>query len=640
MATAPATTFSSRSNPAKKWVVRLGDATGATPMEADETMLLRWPVITIAPGSRGTFCQLDYNLGKEGERIVDTYLKAGFARQVEIVQPSEDPDGPDTLLFWGEISSQQLAVNPKGESVTLRATIEDYHFGGVCLGPKYRDPEEPHGGITYNDPIVFNPEINGIVQGNMANRWLTAELKNNAWIHDQSSVTDTALTSAQDEESVLDWELVNCVNSMQWLCNPDETYIKNPPRDSLQVMLADAPSIKNLELPTGKYLPEYLDLLLTPYGYSWCLTFKYNAEGDREVSYRIFKVNEGDDRKLLQQRPGDTRAIRRTLTNIESFTLETGIVAQANKVTVLGDYEEYEVTIELYRGWPEADDALTAADLTQSTGSSWSAHQRAWRLWVANEAGDYCGTRTTVKPIPSTPLDLTSVLGTDFIPRRLKPMDCLTYWVDDTAGETERRRPPFIQWYNEDSEWAPLPDGWGETVLNDQLGVMFAADSPPTELIDRGANARIRITCTIQSFNKLVGVASRASSSVNLRTHEIVVNAADRYKYKQRATLTYASILTGNADERDDTTAIEAFAEKMRAIEDAAMVRGNVVLNTLNTSLKIGDVVTEIDGRDVSLNRMAKTSATKKYVQIVAIEHDHQRQKTSLKVAPIMEAVT
>lgn len=638
MATAPATTFSSRSKPAKKWVVRLGDATGATPTEADETTLLRWPVITIAPGSRGTFCQLDYNLGKNGERIVDMYLKAGFARQVEIVQPSEDPDGPDTLLFWGEISSQQLAVNPKGEAVTLRATIEDYHFGGVCLGPKYRDPEEPHGGITYNDPIVFNPEIDGIVKGNQTN---SGDETNGYrfWIHPDSSRTATALAAAQDNENDLAWDLYHCVNSIQWLCNPSETYIKNPSQDTLYSWLEFAPEVKNLELPTGKYLPEYLDMLLTPYGYSWCLTFKYDDTGDREVSYRIFKVNEGDNRKLLQQRPGDVRGIRRTLTNIESFTLETGIVQQANKVTVLGDYEEYEVTIELYRGWPEADDALTAADLTQSTGSSWSAHQRAWRLWVANEAGDYCGTRTTVKPIPSTPLDLTSVLGTDFIPRRLKPMDCLTYWVDDTAGETERRRPPFIEWRNEDDQWAPLPDGWGETVLNDQLGVMFAADSPPTELIDRGANARIRITCTIQSFNKLVGVASRASSSVNLRTNEIVVNASDRYKYKQRATTTYASILTGNADERDDTTAIEAFAEKMRAIEDAAMVRGNVLLNTLNTSLKIGDVVTDIDGRNVSLNRMAKTSATKKYVQIVAIEHDHQKQKTSLKIAPIVEAV-
>ena len=638
MATAPATTFSSRSKPAKKWVVRLGDATGATPTAADETTLLRWPVITIAPGSRGTFCQLDYNLGKNGERIVDTYLKAGFARQVEIVQPSEDPDGPDTLLFWGEISSQQLAVNPKGESVTLRATIEDYHFGGVCLGPKYRDPEEPHGGITYNDPIVFNPEINGIVEPNRTN--LTAEQSPfDYWIHPDSVRTAAAIAYAQDTEDAFNWTLADCVDTLARICNPDETYIKNPTRDTLSDLLEDAPEIKNLELPTGKHLPEYLDLLLTPYGYSWCLTFKYNAEGDREVSYRIFKVNEGDNRKLLQQRPGDVRGIRRTLTNIESFTLETGIVAQANKVTVLGDFEQYEVTIELYRGWPEADDALTAADLTQSTGSSWSAHQRAWRLWVANEAGDYCSTRTTVKPIPSTPLDLTSVLGTDFIPRRLKPLDCLTYWVDDTAGETERRRPPFIQWYNEDSEWAPLPDGWGETVLNDQLGVMFAADSPPTELIDRGANARIRMTCTIESFNRLVGVASRADSSVNLRTHEIVVNASDRYKYKQRATTTYASILTGNADERDDTTEIEAFAEKMRVIEDAAMVRGNVILNTLNTSLKIGDVTTDIDGRGISLNRMAKTSATKKYVQIVAIEHDHQKQKTSLKVAPIMEAV-
>lgn len=645
MATPPKSQWSSRSRQAKRWAIRLGPSDGSSPTKADETTILRWPVVTLAHGSNNTRADFRYALESKGRRIQDLYLEEGFARQVEIVQVSSDPAVNDVLIFWGEIGTQSLVVGERTEDVTLRATIEPYHFGNVMLGPEYRDPTSIHEPRPKNDAIVFNPEIRGYIEDNMS-RFAHSrrdDQYHKYWVRPESVWTIPAQDNAQDGDFAYEWSLAHAVRAVMWICNPDETYIKNPSQDDIDRVLSDAPRIKNLVLPTGKYLPEYLDLLLNPNGYGWTMTFSYNSDGEREVSFRIFKQNEDLRNKVLQQKPGDSRSMRFTLTNVEEWKIDTTVTSVANEVQVLGDFKEFEITTELYRGWAESEDSLTATELTQSTGSSWSAHQRAWRLWVANEGGDYCATRTTTAPIPSTPPDWSSFMGGEYIPRRREPLDCLTCWKDDADGEPLRRRPPFIEWYAPGDTWEPLPNGWGETVLTDQCAVMFAGDLPPAELIARGSNARLRMTFSVRSDERLIGTSTRESSSVNGRTNVLVVNAEDRYTYKKIVQITpYNSILLGTADskENDDTTFIGNYANYLRAVEDAAVMRGQVTLNTLNLALKVGQTVTEISGRNVSLNRMSKTSKTKKYMQILSVTHDHQRQQTSLKVGHILEDVS
>lgn len=642
MATPPKSTWSSRSKAPRKWSIRLGPADGSSPAKTDETTDLRWPVVTLAHGSNNTRADFRYALEKNGRRIQDLYLEEGFARQVEIAQVSTDPAVKDVLIFWGEIGTQTLVVSDNSEDVTLRATIEPYHFGVPCLGPEYRDPTSIHDPRVKNDRIVFNPELNGRVEPNRSSysHDPAVDQEHYFWIHPDSARTSVALVQAQDNATANLWTLADAVRSICWLCNPDQTFIKNPARTDLDSWLADAPEVRNLELPTGRYLPDYLDLMLNPFGYGWAMTFAYNADDEREVSFRVFKLNDDLTTKVLQQKPGDTRSIRFTLTNVEEWKVDTTLTSLSNEVKVLGDFKEFEITVEFYRGWPESEDAYSAADLTQSTGAYWEAHQRAWRLWVANEGGDYCGTRTTVAPIPSTPPDWSPFLGGEYVPRRREPLDCLTHWKDEGSGETTRRRPPFIEWWAPEEEWKPLPNGWGETVLNDQCAVMFAGDAPPLELIARGADARIRMTFTVRSDERLIATAAKQSSSVSLRTNTLTVIADDQFKYRDIVAITpFTSVLAGSpsSDERDDTTEIEAFAEKLRVVEDAAITRGQITLNTLNLALKVGQTISEIAGRNVSLNRMSKTSKLKKYLQILSVTHDHQRQSTILKVGPILE---
>lgn len=641
MASVPKSPFTTRSRPATPWQIRLGAADGTAPTASDVTTKLKYPVVERNPGGPLDSIEMAYDLAGQNERVVDLEIKEGFARQVEIVQPAENKGDPSILVQWGEIISERRVVEEKGESIIVTASVMPYHFGIQAQGPRYRKPTDPFDIVTHQGDIIFNPVRDGIVEFNRSSKrdgddhyWV--------WIDPDSTRTAAALQYAQDDATKNEWLLYQCVQALCWICNPDETYIKNPDTADILSLLENAPKVRNVTLAPGKYLNQYLDDLLAAHGFGWRLDYAYNDEGAREVKIRLFPLNSGPLVELLQQRPGDATGARLDKTNVWHFDIDTEIAATANQIVCHGGYPEYEVTIELYRGWPETDDGYGADELTQSTGAEYATHHAAWRLWVANEGGDYCGTRTSVAPIPETPLGLGGVLGDSTTPRRRKPDDCLTHYKDDTEHGARRRRPPFIEWYTEDDEWKPLPDGWGETVTVDQIGVYFGADAPPAELIARGADARIRITCTITADSPLISEATRQTTSPNARVNQLLIDVKDRFvKREVNGFGDFASTLytETSADTKDDQAAMDTFAEKLRSVEDVAVIRGTVGLFGIHLQYKLGDCVKKIDGRNISLNRLAKTVEAKKYLQIVGIGWDHQAQKTMITMQPVQEVV-
>ena len=84
---------------------------------------------------------------------------------------------------------------------------------------------------------------------------------------------------------------------------------------------------------------------------------------------------------------------------------------------------------------------------------------------------------------------------------------------------------------------------------------------------------------------------------------------------------------------------MDTFAEKLRSVEDVAVMRGTVGLFGIHLQYKLGDCVKNIKGRDISLNRLAKTVEAKKYLQIVGLGWDHQQQKTMVTMQPVQEVV-
>ena len=141
---------------------------------------------------------------------------------------------------------------------------------------------------------------------------------------------------------------------------------------------------------------------------------------------------------------------------INQYSITRNIGDSVNEVTVVGDVERAEVTIELVRGWPATDDSLTAADLDKSdSASSYESKPTVWRLWVANEAGDYTDTRTEI----TEALDLSSVFSRWVLHRR-QALDPFTFQGE--AGAQQRRQ-MFVE-YTDDggSTWQPAPSNFGQ----------------------------------------------------------------------------------------------------------------------------------------------------------------------------------
>jgi len=350
-------------------------------------------------------------------------MKEGFARQIEIVQPPENKREPAILVQWGEIISERREVTDEGESIVVTASVMPYHFGSQAQGPKFRKPTDPFAIVTHHGPMIFNPVRDGVVEFNRSSKRDTDD-KYWVWIDPDSTRTAAALQYAQDTATKNEWSLYQVIQALCWICNPSETYIKNPNTADILAIFESAPAVRNVTLQPGKYLNQYLDDLLAAHGFGWRLDYAYTEAGVREVKIRVYKLNTGPLVDLLQQRPGDATGARFDKSNVWQFDIDTEIAATANEIVCHGGYPEYELTIELYRGWPEADDSLTAAQLTQSSGASYATHQAAWRLWVANEGGDYCKSHGLSKNRNWLASDPSVIADRDIDRGHLQPIRC------------------------------------------------------------------------------------------------------------------------------------------------------------------------------------------------------------------------
>src|SRR5690606_20771042 len=117
----------------------------------------------------------------------------------------------------------------------------------------------------------------------------------------------------------------------------------------------------------------------------------------------------------------------------------------------------------------------------------------------------------------------------------------------------------------------------------------------------------------------------------NGRTNRAVIEMPDAFAYREKLTTgNYASVLTGTADTRADTTEIEAVAKATLAREVSGMVDGHYSLIGVRFDYQLGDLITSIAGRNVSLNRNAVGGTESKYPQITAITWRPQEQVTQV----------
>jgi len=599
-------------------VVRVGDEDGNAPTETDETIYVNLLSLEHGTGGRdldrATFA---VDLGAQNLRIVDSQTEKEMNRQVEVYAISES--GDNVPLFWGEFSQQDLRV-VDGEQVVITAAIQKQHFGSPIRGPEEYDKSDDSNTVVDKD-IIFNPDIRGRIYGNQ--RTDPNNTTHYVFVDPDSAWTSTAETYIGATPAM--WDVKTAVKALCRLANSAETLIDNPGSYDI---LDSAPALKNFRIKRGTYLTDALDMILEPHGYSWYVKLSIDSSGDLTRTITIIEQGNGAEKQVYFQRPGEVLDNKKS--NAPEITVKTSLTELANKVTVYGDFIRKEATLELKKGWAAAQDALTPDELQKKdeSGSQYETYPNAHRKWIFNEGGDYNDLRTETG---SAPADLTVFgAGEYYVHKRRKIAPKLL-----TLNEKTDYRDPYLEYYdNSLSAWKPVPPEWGYEILEDEIGVYFDGNTPPSELWAQGTddidNMRLRLTCVIACDARIEYTAVRQDSSPNSRNIELYIDASDRFFNKQ---VDSGSTFFGVYDalEEDDSTAIQTYAENLRDINDSANIEAAIVLFGIINSYQRGDLLTKVEGRNISFNRNSTYAATKKYLQITKVLFDYQNQRTVLE---------
>lgn len=571
-----------------------------------------------AGGSRQDTLLFNVDLDQASKRLVDTTTPTEAKRQIEL-RMLDDKGEASICLGWGFLSANPQAIRSDAEATSYEARISNHHFG-VPLTSYPVWHAETSERLDVERPLVFNPQIDEIIEGNMSSKrapFFSNPPPNDMLWHymiDPESVRTAAARTLQTQTASL-WTLTDAVLAICWWLNPDETHIKNPTPAKLEDVFTDRDAmLKNVALPYGIYLPEALDRLLAPFEYGWYLRHWLN-DNQRGTDLQFFPRGSGVKKKLLLQRPGENRDIKKT--TVADLEVQYSINDLANRIEVYGDFLKRESTFILQKGWDDEYDETTLEDL--SKGSAFAElHPAVGRKWILNEAGDYTGLRTEI----DEPYDVSPLFDDEQQAHvRRKFLRCLTQHPDADDLESNGYR---VDWYDEeqpdaldhqeddDPGWVRVK--WPFSVLEKECGIWFEGVTPPPELwslIEAGTpeKARIRITATIVGDQRVSGIATRRTKSPNGQDVTLVLDLKDRFQYSEVAA---SSIYAGRPSvARDDSDEIQDYAEDIREISDAMKMHCSVTLEGVkHPDYAIGDLIDNVKGRNLSLNGYDPSAGT------------------------------
>ena len=586
--------------------VYLGDASGNAPPDSSPSVFSNVycaRVVQSASGSRMDYAELTWGLT---DNLINRSQPANFARMVDVRLPTA---GTETKIHRGDYVRESFRVDQQSETLTAQSQWRPYHFGDAVAFYWVLVPGTSNLTQIFDD-VVFNPIVDGKIKGNRSSVLRSiagGSAVSYLWCHPECADTAVGQTSVGQTRSL--WTLLEAVKAICELLNA-EVFCDDPDWTAAATTLAGAPSLQNVTIPIGTRLHEALDMLLIPLGYNWYLDYTTATK----PQIKLFKIGSGTTRELYLQAPGSTLDLE--YSNANQFGVDSAIGDAFNQVKIVGDFERAEVTLPLYAAWNSAGDALNASDLRKD-GNEYEDHQTTWRLFIANEAGDISTTTSRFGQTPSMP-SLSSVF-TKYVPHRRTLDEPLTIAGDATQPQ---RLTQFLE-YSTDSgtTWKPAEEWWSFKLCPDQIGVYFDGMDIPQELKNAGNSWRLRITGVVAGDSRITTTATKTSNAVNGRVFEQVLAMPEKFVKRWRQTSgTYASALNtvgSTADEQDDQTALDAYAVAMRNQNHFAEVDCEFRLPGWHTYYQIGDVITKIAGREISLNAAPVGSSVQRYVQIV-----------------------
>lgn len=590
-------------------------------------------------------------------RIGNQEVEIVFRRTMPVTgeEPEDERQG-ERVVFWGRLSGGKIKIGPN-ESVFLEARVAPYHFGKPLDGMVEYNPSTSSHQILKQD-LEFNPTVNfsgyggkrlpgmrsagGFIRGNMSSVYPYGDKKANVFLDPASVYSDAARKYSQGtspqkpegDESVLfasdkKWTLKEAIYYLCVTLNESEKFIKNPSREDLSILDGSDALLHDVRVPIGTFLPEALDSILNQFGFGWRLD--YLSRGKRTIA--IFRRGLGIERKLNLQRPG--QALIPAKTNTESCELAVGMESIINEVRILGNFALYEATFELKRAWPKDKDNLNRATDLRMDSKEWKEHpeyHRVWRDWVLNEANDYFRVRDE-----RAPFNFAEIFEFPTVPRRRRFLPCITLDKDRIPiGQNGY----FIEFHN-GFEWLPINrmENGSFEILQNECGIRFTGDMPPAELMFAGTNAKVRITASVYSDERLDYTAKRRRGSAQDQVAPLTLDLGDRFHYRKihKSSQFHKRVKAKELDHSEvfDTRRMVELADRLRDSRDLMDVSGTVVIPNLDEIYELGSVMRRMGGRDIDFDVGA--SAGPRYPQVTARRIDIRQQKQFLTLETLRD---
>lgn len=552
----------------------------------------------------------------------------------------------------GVVTQVVPLFSPQGETFKLISTTQPYLFGRPVSGRVVYNPNfppvtewNPDGEPTQppdrafkliDEPLVFNPEIDGRIFGNMHGSMQYGNHHLNIFLNPDA--VQTPAGQKLHKGRAVAWPLSSVVHYLCYWLNPLQVVINNPSRQELVSVFQDSVDfVRNVQISDGIYLPEALDSLIAPLGYHHRLA----KAGRGKAKIAFFKRATGGSLVWLNhQRFGEIFDPAKT--NVEAQGVAFDSARLFNRIVGRGSKLQFELTAPLVKAWPEdydewGRDQLALRNLPPEILADHPHAINAWRKWTLNEGGAYVGMRPEITEEFSAGVKArlkAAGLLEWMIPQPRKLLPTLTR--DDEGKPIGAIQGIDVEWRDGEGEWGSVRK-WNVNFLEREAGIYIDSDDIPEALID-AVDPQIRVTATIETDFRITAIAERDNRSPLVDVATAVLDLDSQYHW--RVVTALSEYKSGNypSNERDDRLQLEAFVKEMQRRWDNLDVAGAVSLEGVDQhQYKVGDRVAGVKGKNISF-RSRNDGTT--FPQIAAITYDIEGQRTMLHMQRVRETVS
>jgi hypothetical protein len=606
-------------------------------------------------GLRMNAAEVQIDLGHHGynKRNIDRTLGDGLGVTIEVFTRGA------SRVHLGVADREEARISGQ-ESKTLISTLPPRWFGKTLWGQRQYNPGSSRlRHPLVDDTITFNPIVDGKYEPNMRTNFLPGA-GYNIFVDPGATKSQSSRNYHGIANGAHEWRLADALKYVCWESNPLEERILNPAvngNGEVDGMKLDQ-VLFNMTLRTGGYLPETLDALLEPFGYTW---FVDVAAGGKPQMH-VMKLGEpwtNLKTYLYLQRPGSVVSIAESDTSeLLALDIAHSDTDRINAVRTRGGRKLIEATFELIPGWDKQYDGYWHEDqqnyLPAKDEPAWktSPHlQDVHRKWVLNEAGDY----NTLRGVSTTDLSVLLQQGIAevfqnpetwiVLPKRRRFHPTLTCDKNgDPVGTTHGVLVERWAWeQGSQAKWVPLnteeDDHQSFVLLDKECGIYFTG-ALVSHLMRAGyirGEARIRVTATIELDTPIelstpnVAGADRRELVIDFPTrfrHHYYWEGQDAGKISQSSLWFGGNRADYTTKATDQSEEMLLFAVSLRDAWNMADVSGQATIEGVDLRrFYLGEAVLGVMPRKFMFQ-----AAASRWPQVVGVTFDINGQQTILEL--------